>query len=252
MELVRSADVKLATNVETSVSTQTACEKVPLKRRRDSLDSSSDETDASYRKSYKRRRSNYAREMKSRPTSREKRRRYRGRSRSYSSSPDRRSSRSGWRSSRPSSREQERAPRRHGDRRERVKDHRQQQQLEHRSQVEDRKIVYVGCIEEGILKSDLRARFETFGPIVDISVHFRDRGDNYGFLTFQKSEDAYRAIEHGNDDKSLPKYDICFGGRRAFCREDYYDLDDVEADGNEVANPGFDELLRKARKDLRK
>ena len=43
-------------------------------------------------------------------------------------------------------------------------------------QVEERKVVYVGRIEEGITKADLRTRFEKFGPISDISVHFRERG----------------------------------------------------------------------------
>ena len=62
----------------------------PLLKRRHSFDSSSDETDASYRRSYnKRRRSNHPRE-KGRVEARESRRRYRGRSRTCSSSPDRR------------------------------------------------------------------------------------------------------------------------------------------------------------------
>lgn len=126
------------------------------------------------------------------------------------------------------------------------------QPADHKTYAEDRKVIYVGGIEEGTLKSDLRARFEAFGPVVDISVHFRDRGDNYGFLTFQHQADAYAAIEHGNDDKSLPRYDLCFGGRRTFCKEDYYDLDDVEFDGANGGAQGFDELLRRARKEIRK
>lgn len=36
--------------------------------------------------------------------------------------------------------------------------------------------------------------------------------------------DAYEAVEHGNDDPHLPKYDLSFGGRRAFCKETYADL----------------------------
>jgi hypothetical protein len=38
--------------------------------------------------------------------------------------------------------------------------------------------------------------------------------------------DAYEAVEHGNDDPHLPKYDLSFGGRRAFCKETYADLGD--------------------------
>ena len=116
---------------------------------------------------------------------------------------------------------------------------------------EERKIVYVGNIAEGILKSDLRNRFETFGPILDISLHFRERGVNYGFLTFKNIEDAKEAIEHGNDEIEKPKYDLCFGGRRKFCREEYYDLDDVE-DLPTTSQLPFDELLRKARREIKK
>jgi hypothetical protein len=36
--------------------------------------------------------------------------------------------------------------------------------------------------------------------------------------------DAYEAVEHGNDDPNQPRYDLCFGGRRAFCKTRYSDL----------------------------
>ena len=48
--------------------------------------------------------------------------------------------------------------------------------------------------------------------------------DNYGFVTFKYKVDAYEAIEHGNDDPAFPTVDICFGGRRTFCKEKYSDL----------------------------
>lgn len=48
--------------------------------------------------------------------------------------------------------------------------------------------------------------------------------DNYGFVTFAYKVDAYEAVEHGNDDPTLPKYDLSFGGRRAFCKTSYADL----------------------------
>ena len=47
---------------------------------------------------------------------------------------------------------------------------------EKQRQVEERRVIYVGRIEEGTSKAELRRRFEKFGPIVDISVHFRERG----------------------------------------------------------------------------
>lgn len=47
---------------------------------------------------------------------------------------------------------------------------------EKQKQVEERRVIYVGRLDEGITKADLRRRFETFGPVVDISVHFREHG----------------------------------------------------------------------------
>lgn len=43
-------------------------------------------------------------------------------------------------------------------------------------QVEERRVIYIGRISEGTTKAELRTRFEKFGTIVDISVHFRERG----------------------------------------------------------------------------
>jgi peroxisome proliferator-activated receptor gamma coactivator-related protein 1 len=34
----------------------------------------------------------------------------------------------------------------------------------------------VGRIAEGTTRAEIRTRFEVFGPIEEISVHFRDRG----------------------------------------------------------------------------
>ena len=43
-------------------------------------------------------------------------------------------------------------------------------------------------------------------------------------MTFRNKADAFAAIEQGNDDTSYPKVDLCFGGRRTFCKEKYSDL----------------------------
>ncbi|TGZ55684.1 hypothetical protein DBV15_01393 [Temnothorax longispinosus] len=120
-----------------------------------------------------------------------------------------------------------------------------------KKEIDERRVLYVGRINEGITKTDLRRRFEAFGPIVDVSLHFRERGDNYGFVTFEYRNDAFEAKEHGNDNPSLPRYDICFGGRRAFCNSTYADLDDMRSNtprlsqGNEEAS--FDYLLMQAK-----
>ncbi|XP_011260798.1 uncharacterized protein LOC105254042 isoform X2 [Camponotus floridanus] len=129
---------------------------------------------------------------------------------------------------------------------------------EKQKQVEERRVIYVGRLDENITKADLRRRFEVFGPVADISVHFREHGDNYGFVTFVYKNDAYAAIEHGNDDPSLPTYDLSFGGRRAFCKYKYSDLDDTASSSpiskSSQANEEdtFDFLLEEAKAKLRK
>ncbi|XP_046993201.1 formin-J isoform X4 [Schistocerca americana] len=136
---------------------------------------------------------------------------------------------------------------------------------EKQRQVEERRVIYVGRIDEGTSKAQLRKRFEVFGPIIDISVHFREHGDNYGFVTYMYKKDAYEAVEHGNDDPHLPQYDLCFGGRRAFCKTRYADLDGLATSNDSVGQfpargpnvksrqeDSFDLLLREAQATIRK
>lgn len=46
----------------------------------------------------------------------------------------------------------------------------------------------------------------------------------YGFITFEKAENAYSAIDSSSKDPSINHYDVSFGGRREFCRQTYADL----------------------------
>lgn len=46
----------------------------------------------------------------------------------------------------------------------------------------------------------------------------------YGFVTFVRPCDAYTAIDDSPKNSAIRHYDISFGGRRAFCREKYFDL----------------------------
>jgi hypothetical protein len=52
----------------------------------------------------------------------------------------------------------------------------QYNEREKQRQVEERRVIYVGRIEEGTSKAELRRRFEVFGHIIDISLHFREHG----------------------------------------------------------------------------
>lgn len=46
----------------------------------------------------------------------------------------------------------------------------------------------------------------------------------YGFITFVRPGDAYTAIDDSSKNSAICHYDVSFGGRRAFCREKYFDL----------------------------
>nr|XP_018914954.1 PREDICTED: putative histone-lysine N-methyltransferase 1 isoform X2 [Bemisia tabaci] len=86
------------------------------------------------------------------------------------------------------------------------------------------RMIYVGKISRGTTKSDLCDRFEEFGPVLDVSLHLRTTGYSYGFITYKYACDARSAIKHGNDNKSLPEYEIGYGGGRQVCSNSYSDL----------------------------
>ncbi|KAL6487386.1 hypothetical protein MHYP_G00040120 [Metynnis hypsauchen] len=125
--------------------------------------------------------------------------------------------------------------------------------------IEERRVVYVGRIHGGMTRKELRERFSYFGEIEDCTVHFREQGDNYGFVTYYSTKDAFTAIENGSmlrQPNELP-FDLCFGGRRQFCRTSYADLD-----SNQEYDPApakrkfdaldFDTLLKQAQRNLKR
>lgn len=124
---------------------------------------------------------------------------------------------------------------------------------------EERRIVYIGKISNTTTKDDVWRRFRPFGPIEKVTVHFRDEGDNYAFVTFFEYSSAAEAIERGNEDPSLPVLDICFGGRRKFCGGSYVDFDSNTSylEERELSRPpssdemDFDALLRLSQKNLK-
>ncbi|MBN3321911.1 PPRC1 protein, partial [Atractosteus spatula] len=124
---------------------------------------------------------------------------------------------------------------------------------------EERRVVYIGKIRGGMTRKELKERFSLFGEIEECTLHFREHGDNYGFVTYTHTHDAFTAIEKGNklrNPDELP-FDLCFGGRRQFCKTSYADLD-----SNREFDPGpakskfdaldFDTLLKQAQKGLRR
>ncbi|XP_071771421.2 uncharacterized protein LOC139924297 [Centroberyx gerrardi] len=125
--------------------------------------------------------------------------------------------------------------------------------------IDERRVVYVGRIRRSMTHDDLRDRFSLFGEVECVSLHFRDRGDNYGFVTFYNMDDAFAAIENGNKVRrpdELP-FDICFGGRRQFCKSNYADLDsnrdvDPAPTKSRFEDLDFDSLLKQAQKGLKR
>ncbi|CAH4035315.1 unnamed protein product [Pieris brassicae] len=101
--------------------------------------------------------------------------------------------------------------------------------------VEERRIVFVGRLEQDITKSLLRSQFSKFGPVTEVRLHSKEDGSRYGFVTYQRPRDAWTAVEAAS---SFPQYDVGFGGRRAFCRQSYADLDGLEAKYTESAFHG--------------
>lgn len=127
----------------------------------------------------------------------------------------------------------------------------------------ERKNIYAGGITQDTTKAELSDRFRRFGEIVKITLHFRDKGDNYAFIVFEDPDNAMRAIEEGNDDRSYPHLDLCFGGRRKFVGGSYVDFDGnnrflEETDKanvnsrDEPEEDDFDRLLKMAMSEKRK
>lgn len=60
--------------------------------------------------------------------------------------------------------------------------------------------------------------------------------DNYGFVTYRYAEEAFAAIESGHKLRQADEqpFDLCFGGRRQFCKRSYSDLGEWREGGPEA------------------
>ncbi|XP_054456821.1 peroxisome proliferator-activated receptor gamma coactivator-related protein 1 [Anoplopoma fimbria] len=125
--------------------------------------------------------------------------------------------------------------------------------------IEERRVVYIGRIRGTMTQKELKERFSMFGEIEECTLHFRDHGDNYGFVTYYDTKNAFTAIENGSKLRKpdeLP-FDLCFGGRRQFCKSNYADLDSsreydpLPAKGKFHALD-FDTLLKQAKQNQKR
>nr|XP_061793886.1 peroxisome proliferator-activated receptor gamma coactivator-related protein 1-like [Nerophis lumbriciformis] len=125
--------------------------------------------------------------------------------------------------------------------------------------IEERRVVYIGRIRGTMTQRELRERFSYFGEVEDCTLHFREHGDNYGFVTYYDTKDAFTAIENGSKLRKpdeLP-FELCFGGRRQFCKTTYADLDssrdyDPASANGKMKTLDFDTLLKQAQRSLRR
>ncbi|XP_063705155.1 uncharacterized protein LOC134834435 [Culicoides brevitarsis] len=107
--------------------------------------------------------------------------------------------------------------------------HEQNRSMRKHEDPEKRNIVYVGQLEPELTKEQLRKKFISYGHVTNVSIHMKDNGMRYGFITFEKPQEAYRAIDTSKNDPLMSKYDVSFGGRRAFCGSHYADLDGINS-----------------------
>ncbi|OCT71698.1 peroxisome proliferator-activated receptor gamma coactivator-related protein 1 [Xenopus laevis] len=135
------------------------------------------------------------------------------------------------------------------------------QKIQHKERaIEERRVVYIGKINSLMTRSELKSRFSVFGEIEECTIHFREEGDNYGFVTYRYTCEAFAAIENGHKLRlpdELP-FDLCFGGRRQFCKSTYADLDSNKDDfdpapvRSKFESLDFDTLLKQAQKNIRR
>uniref|UniRef100_UPI00398F7A7C peroxisome proliferator-activated receptor gamma coactivator 1-alpha n=1 Tax=Pristiophorus japonicus TaxID=55135 RepID=UPI00398F7A7C len=135
-----------------------------------------------------------------------------------------------------------------------------QRERQRQKAIEERRVIYVGKVRGDITRTELKRRFEVFGEIEECTVHLREDGDNYGFITYRYTCDAFAALENGHTLRrsNEPPFELCFGGRRQFYKSNYADLDSNSDDFDPASTKSkydsmdFDTLLKEAQRSLRR
>ncbi|KAK6493839.1 peroxisome proliferator-activated receptor gamma coactivator 1-alpha-like isoform X6 [Huso huso] len=135
-----------------------------------------------------------------------------------------------------------------------------QRERQRQKAIEERRVVYVGRLRSDITRTELKHRFEVFGEIEECTVNLRDDGDNFGFITYRYTCDAFAALENGHTLRrsNEPQFELCFGGRKQFCKSNYTDLDSHSDDFDPASTKSkydsldFDSLLKEAQRSLRR
>uniref|UniRef100_A0A3P8V9G6 PPARG coactivator 1 alpha n=1 Tax=Cynoglossus semilaevis TaxID=244447 RepID=A0A3P8V9G6_CYNSE len=136
----------------------------------------------------------------------------------------------------------------------------EQRERQRQKAIEERRVVYVGRLRSNCTRTELKRRFEIFGEIEDCAVNLRDDGDNFGFITYRYTCDAFAALENGHTLRrsNEPQFELCFGGQKQFSKSHYTDLDSHSDDFDPASTKSkydsmdFDSLLREAQRSLRR
>ncbi|XP_060887309.1 peroxisome proliferator-activated receptor gamma coactivator 1-alpha isoform X11 [Labrus mixtus] len=136
----------------------------------------------------------------------------------------------------------------------------EQREKQKQKAIEERRVVYVGRLRSDCTRTELKRRFEVFGEIEECAVNLRDDGDNFGFITYRYTCDAFAALENGHTLRrsNEPQFELCFGGQKQFCKSHYTDLDSHSDDFDPASTKSkydsmdFDSLLREAQRSLRR
>ncbi|XP_038130282.1 peroxisome proliferator-activated receptor gamma coactivator 1-alpha isoform X6 [Cyprinodon tularosa] len=136
----------------------------------------------------------------------------------------------------------------------------EQREKQKQKAVEERRVVYVGRLRSDCSRSELKRRFEVFGEIEECAVNLRDDGDNFGFIMYRYTCDAFAALENGHTLRrsNEPQFELCFDGQRQLSKSQYTDLDSHSDDFDPTSTKSkydsmdFDSLLREAQRSLRR
>ncbi|XP_044039544.1 peroxisome proliferator-activated receptor gamma coactivator 1-alpha isoform X9 [Siniperca chuatsi] len=136
----------------------------------------------------------------------------------------------------------------------------EQRERQRQKAIEERRVVYVGRLRSDCTRTELKHRFEVFGEIEECAVNLRDDGDNFGFIMYRYTCDAFAALENGHTVRrsNEPQFELCFGGQKEFCKSHYTDLDSHSDDFDPASTKSkydsmdFDSLLREAQRSLRR
>ncbi|KAM9501135.1 peroxisome proliferator-activated receptor gamma coactivator 1-alpha isoform 3-T3 [Clarias gariepinus] len=136
----------------------------------------------------------------------------------------------------------------------------EQREKQRKRAIEERRVLYVGRLRADSTHSELKRRFEVFGEIEECVINLRHNGDNFGFITYRYTCDAFAALENGHTLRrpNEPQFELCFGGQKQFCKSNYTDLDSHSEDFDPTSTKSkydsmdFDSLLHEAQCSLRR